>query len=269
MSGYVELHGRGLHSGARASIRFDARPGPLLFRFGDDEASPEQLTLVRTDHGVCLRARHGRHEVDLCEHMLAALAGLGLRSGVVVTVTGPEVPLLDGGAFELGRALATLACRREPPRLVVAERAELSDGSSSYVFEPGDSVHLQVEVDFGHGLGRQRAEHRGEPEAFMAEIAAARTFGFEHDAESLRRAGRARHVDPSAVVVLDAEGRVLGPSRPLEPNELARHKLLDLIGDLALYGGPPRGRVFADRPGHTATHRVVAKALASGLLRPI
>ncbi len=91
MSGYVELHGRGMHSGAPTSVRFEARPGPLLFRLGPDQASIEELEVVRADQGVCLKARHGSHEVDVCEHLLAALAGLGVRSGLLVSLPGPEV----------------------------------------------------------------------------------------------------------------------------------------------------------------------------------
>lgn len=262
---YVELHGRGLHTGARTSVRFDARPGPLLFRLGLDEASLEELVLVRADHGVCLRSDHGEHCVDLCEHLLSALAGLSIRSGLVVSLPGPEVPLLDGGALELGRALATLGLQRRPPRLAVARDAELSDGASRYRFEPGDTPALEVVVDFGAGL-LQRAEHGASAERYLTEIAPARTFGFESDGDVLRSHGRARHVDPAAVAVLDAEGRVLPPAAPLGKDELARHKLLDLMGDLYLYGGPPRGRVRAERPGHAATHRVVAAALGSGVL---
>jgi UDP-3-O-[3-hydroxymyristoyl] N-acetylglucosamine deacetylase len=174
--------------------------------------------------------------------------------------------LLDGGALELSRALLTLGLKREAPRLLVTRRAELLEGESRYAFEPGDSPTLAVEVHFGAGIGRQRAELRGEAGEYLAEIATARTFGFESDAEDLRARGRARHVDPTAVVVLDADGRALPPSAPLQPDELARHKLLDLMGDLFLYGGPPRGRVSADRPGHAATHSVMKQALEAGLL---
>lgn len=266
MSGWVELHGRGLHTGVQSSVRFDARPGPLLFLLGPDEAGLDELTVVRADQGVCLRSKHGSHAVELCEHLLSALAGTSIRSGLVVTLPGPEVPLLDGGAGELARALVTLGIKREATRLAVTRRAELDAGESRYRFEPADTPVLEVEVDFADGRVRERAEHRASVERYLTEIAPARTFGFEHDAEALRSRGRARHVDPYAVAVLDSAGRVLPPAAPLEPGELARHKLLDLMGDLFLFGGPPRGRVVAERPGHAATHRVVAEALATGVI---
>ena len=159
MSGWVELHGRGLHSGKRCSVRLDARPGPLLFRMGQSEASLEQLELVRADQGVCLRPLHGGAEVDLCEHLLSALAGLNVRSGLTVSVPGPEVPLLDGGSRELARAIRMLPLRREPSRLRVTRTEVLVDGASRYTFEPGDAARVAVEVDFPGALGRASAEH--------------------------------------------------------------------------------------------------------------
>ncbi|MBI3202041.1 MAG: UDP-3-O-acyl-N-acetylglucosamine deacetylase [Myxococcales bacterium] len=270
MSGWVELHGRGLHSGRRCSVRFDARPGPLLFRLGPDEATLDQLELVRADQGVCLRAREGDREVDLCEHLLSALAGTNVQSGLTVTVLGPEVPLLDGGSRELARALRTLALRREPPRLFVARREVVAEGASRYSFEPGDTATVEVEVDFPGAVGRERAEHRvDDVEAYLETIAPARTFGYLSRATELRARGRAEHVDPAAVVALDEEGRALPPAAPLAPGEAARHKLLDLMGDVYLYGGPPVGRLSAIRPGHATSHRVMQRALEAGIVRKL
>lgn len=270
MSGWVELHGRGLHSGKRCSVRLDARPGPLLFRMGQSEASLEQLELVRADQGVCLRPLHGGAEVDLCEHLLSALAGLNVRSGLTVSVPGPEVPLLDGGSRELARAIRMLPLRREPSRLRVTRTEVLVDGASRYTFEPGDAARVAVEVDFPGALGRASAEHGADDtEAYLATIATARTFGFLAQADELRSRGRALHVDPAAVVALDEGGCALPPSAPFSAEEAARHKLLDLMGDLFLYGGPPLGRVSAVRPGHAASHRVMQRALAAGVVRKL
>ncbi|MCC6903843.1 MAG: UDP-3-O-acyl-N-acetylglucosamine deacetylase [Polyangiaceae bacterium] len=270
MSGWVELHGRGLHSGRRCSVRFDARPGPLLFRIGPDEATLDQLVVVRADQGVCLRARHGAREVDLCEHLLSALAGTNVQSGLTVTVLGPEVPLLDGGARELAHSIRTLGLRREPPRLSVARREVVVEGDSRYSFEPGETATVEVEVDFPGVVGRERGEHRvDDVERYLEAIAPARTFGFLSQASDLRARGRARHVDPAAVVALDEAGRALPPSAPLSPGEAARHKLLDLMGDVYLYGGPPLGRLSVIRPGHSTSHRVMQRALETGIVRKL
>jgi UDP-3-O-[3-hydroxymyristoyl] N-acetylglucosamine deacetylase len=257
----------GLHSGARCSVVLERRPGPLLFQIAGHEASLADLSVTRTDHGVTVRSRRGGGEIDLVEHLFAAFAGLSIRSGVTTTLSGPEVPLLDGGAAELSRALLALGPPRQGPPLLVAERGSVEVDGARYTFEPGPSVEVEVEVDFERGgIGRQSATFAGNATRFLDEIAPARTFGFAADADALRARGRARFVDPHSVIVLDEEGRALPPGRPPRPGELARHKLLDLLGDLFAHGGPPRGRVHAVRPGHRATHRALAQALERGFL---
>lgn len=264
----VSFHGMGLHSGVRCSVTLERRPGPLTFLIAGELAGLNDLRVHRTDHGVSVRVRDTGAEVDLIEHLFAALAGLSIRSGVYVTLPGPEVPLLDGGAAELSRALVALGVPRQGTQLVVAERGEVEVGDARYVFEPYAAVSVEVEVDFSRGkLGRQTAAYTGNPGRFLHEIAVARTFGFAEDAAELRERGRARCVDPRSVIVFDAEGRPLPPCTPPGPGELARHKLLDLLGDLFIHGGPPRGRISALRPGHRATHRAVAEAFERKILR--
>ena len=115
-------------------------------------------------------------------------------------------------------------------------------------------------------LGPESAHWEGTRAAFLGEIAAARTFGFRSQAADLRARGRAAFVNPRSVIVLEDDGHVLPPGLPPRPGELGRHKLLDLLGDLYLYGGPPRGRIDATRPGHRNNHLALREALASGLL---
>jgi len=264
----ISFHGVGLHSGEHCSVTLERRAGPIAFLIAGRSATLADLRIARTDHGVSVRAAEGPGEVDLVEHLFAAFAGLSVRSGIAVTLPGPEVPLLDGGASELTRALLALGPPRQGPSLVVERSGEVCVRGSRYTFEPDDSICVEVEIDFDReAIGRQSACFNGNTQRFIAEIAPARTFGFASDGESLRAAGRARHVDPRSVIVLDDDGRALHPStRPL-PGELARHKLLDLLGDLFPHGGPPRGRISAEKPGHGANHAAVAEALERGLLR--
>lgn len=264
----VAFHGMGLHSGARCSVALERRPGPLSFLIAGEPAILSDLRVSRTDNGVCVRVRGTTAEVDLVEHLFAALAGLSIRSGVVITLPGPEVPLLDGGAGELSRALVALGVPRQGPPLVVEQPGEVRVGESRYAFEPDAAVSVEVEIDFERGkLGRQSASYAGNPGHFVREIAIARTFGFAKDADELRARGRARHVDPRSVIVFDDEGRTVPPYTPPAPGELARHKLLDLLGDLFIHGGPPRGRISAQRPGHRATHAAMTEALERGILK--
>jgi UDP-3-O-[3-hydroxymyristoyl] N-acetylglucosamine deacetylase len=234
---------------------------------GGREVAIEELEVVRTDFGVTVRPRAGGASVDLVEHLFAALGGLSIRAGVRIVVSGPEIPLLDGGALELGRAIMMLGLPRDRPTLRVRAATEIAVGDALYRFEPGDGTELEVTVDFDRaGLGTQHASFDGSSEAFFDSIASARTFGFLADAELLRARGRARCVDPSSVLVIDDEGRALPPGLPMQPGELARHKLLDLIGDLYRFGGPPRGRVIARRPGHSATQSALERAIDEGAL---
>jgi UDP-3-O-acyl-N-acetylglucosamine deacetylase len=231
------------------------------------EARLDELRPVRTDRGVTVATVDGRVRVDLIEHLLAAVGGLGVSEGLAIAAGGDEMPLLDGGARRFADAVAALELPRGR-RLVVARAARMTHGRSVYRFAPGPSPCVRVEVDFPAPVGRQRAAWDGDADDFVARIAPARTFGWAHEIDALRAAGRAAEVDPEAVIVFDAQGTI-GGCRPPDPDEPAKHKLLDLVGDLALYGGPPLGEVDAFAPGHTATHAVAASALSLGILARI
>jgi UDP-3-O-[3-hydroxymyristoyl] N-acetylglucosamine deacetylase len=271
----VRLEGFALHAGTVAAVTLAAHDGPLTFRRGDQRAAFESLRVTRADFGVMLSDERGL-EVDLVEHLLAAFGGLGIRRGVMATIEGPELPILDGGARTYADALARLGVASEPPSLAVARSGRLTFDSSAYEFEPGEHVDVEVEVSFEHpSIGSQSARWDGARDSFCSEIAPARTFGFGGQVGELVRRGRAglaaRALETggaalealrAAVVVFDD-----GADAPRDTkNEVARHKLLDLVGDFALYGGPPAGRVVATHPGHTATHHIVRRALDCGIL---
>jgi UDP-3-O-[3-hydroxymyristoyl] N-acetylglucosamine deacetylase len=274
----IRLEGYALHAGIETAVTLARQDGPITFGRGSERAALESLHVVRTDHGVTVSDGRGL-EIDLVEHLLAALGGLGIRQGVLAVVEGPELPLLDGGARAFAQALAHLEIAPAPPRLIVERSGLLRDGASEYEFETGASIDVAVEVCFDHpAIGRQRARWRGDRDSFVDDVGKARTFGFRAEAPSLLAAGRARLSTKSsdrrasdalahAVLVFDAAAPVIARgSRPPAENEVAKHKLLDLIGDFAFYGGPPEGRVFAARPGHTASHRIIREALSAGLL---
>jgi UDP-3-O-[3-hydroxymyristoyl] N-acetylglucosamine deacetylase len=223
-----------------------------------------ELHVARADRGVVVQAPRIGLEVDLVEHLFAALGGLSLYEGVSASVEGGEVPLLDGGALALSKALMALEQPRTPPRLAIRSAATLGDLTTRYELRPAASVIVHVEVSF-EGVGTQAATWNGTPQAFLDDIAPSRTFGFLHEADALRESGRARLIDPRSVMVLDGAGCVMPPGAPMRPSELARHKLLDLIGDLFLFGGPPLGEIRAWRPGHAKNHAMARRALANGI----
>lgn len=261
----VRLEGIALHSGERTAVTLSRAAGPLSLTQNGAMTWLRDLNLARTDHGVCLAAADGRVSVDLVEHLLAAFGGLGVRDGVRVDVCGAELPLLDGGAQAFARALLRLDAPQAPPPLTVTRAGVFRHGGATYRLAPAAGVHLCVQIEFRPPVGRQGASWDGDAVDFLERIAPARTFGFLEEHDVLLRRGRARGVSLEHVVVFDGAG-ALPQGRAPEADEPARHKLLDLIGDLALYGGPPRGSIAAERPGHTATHAIVREALAAGVL---
>ena len=233
------------------------------------EARLDALRPVRTDRGVTVATPDGRVRVDLIEHLLAAVGGLGVAGELRIAVEGDEIPLLDGGALRFAEALRAL---ESPPAR--ARRAPAAGDARGRLRARAIGVPLRARAPaqpprrgrLPAPVGAGSAAWGGDAAAFVAHVAPARTFGWAHEIEALRAAGRAAEVDLASVIVFDARGGVLPGCRPPGPDEPARHKLLDLIGDLALYGGPPRGEVHASAPGHGATHAVVARALAEGVL---
>jgi UDP-3-O-[3-hydroxymyristoyl] N-acetylglucosamine deacetylase len=260
----IRLEGVALHAGTPAAVTLTRAGGPVTFAQRGAEVPIEDLRVVRADQGV--RVEGGGVAIDLVEHLLAALGGLGVREGVRVEVEGDEVPLLDGGAARFVEALRAIEAPAGPPRLVVTRAASLELRGSRYRFHPADTVRVAVEVDFPPPVGAASASWDGDADDFAAHVAPARTFGWAKDHAALLAAGRARAVDLDAVLVFGDAGPIDG-CRATTADEPARHKLLDLVGDLALHGGPPRGAVHAERPGHAATHRIVALALEAGVLR--
>ena len=258
----IALGGSALHAGGSSAIVLVKRPGPIAFRQRDIEVPLAHLFIKRTDQGVAVG--YESVSIDLVEHLCAAIGGLGVGADLRVDVFGPEIPLLDGGALRLCNALNQLDLPILEDRPRITKPATLVFDTSTYRFTPSIQTRLIVHVDFDHPLVRvKRAEWGGSPTDFFERIASARTFGFRRDGERLRAAGRSRSVDMRSVIVLEDDGT--SESCPA-PDECARHKLLDLVGDLTLAGGIPYGVIEAKRPGHRATHAVVSQARAQGVL---
>jgi UDP-3-O-[3-hydroxymyristoyl] N-acetylglucosamine deacetylase len=141
----------------------------------------------------------------------------------------------------------------------------LRAGASTYEFSPGAGVDVEVRLELDDPRIDPVARWNGGADDFRSRIAPARTFATSRDIDELARRGLARHVPPSSVVLL-TPGAILCAGRPFAADEPARHKLLDLLGDLYLHGGPPIGCVRAVRPGHAANARALARAREEGIL---
>jgi UDP-3-O-[3-hydroxymyristoyl] N-acetylglucosamine deacetylase len=257
--------GQGLHTGALGAVGFEKRAGGVVVRAGASEVAIEALRVVGTARSTTVASADEAIRFATFEHVMAALGGLGIHEGVAIVIEGEEAPLADGGARQYADALAALGLARSAPRLRVARDGDIAIGTSRYELRCGEGIAVEVEVDFDRPGLAKTASWAGDSEDFLARIAVARTFGFEREVEELMARGLASHVTPESVVVIGAE-RVLSSGTPFAADEPARHKLLDLVGDLYLHGGPPIGSVRAVRPGHAATHEAMRRALAEGLV---
>ncbi len=190
--------------------------------------------------------------VSTVEHVLAALAGEGVTRAVV-EVEGPEAPILDGSFSEFGKAVREAGVEEleaETPTLRIAGPVTWTGKrGSSYVATPAEGFRVSASIEFPHPLiGRQFAAFRFDDGVFQREIASARTFGFEAEGRALRERGLARGASPENTIVLDETGLIDGTLR--FPDEFIRHKIGDMVGDLALLGAHLDLHVVADRPSH-------------------
>ena len=232
----------------------------------------------RTDRGGAEIAASWRNIVDtpMCtalrnpedvriatvEHLLAALAACGVDN-VVVEIDGPELPAMDGSAgpfVSLIDNAGTVAQERPRSAIRVLEPVEVADRQRSARLLPGEGFSVTVEIDYPlPPISRQR--FTAPLDCFRAEIARARTYGFLHEAEKLHAAGLARGASLQNAVVVDGE-QVVNEEGLRFPDEFARHKALDAIGDLYLAGAPLIGRFEGIRSGHRMNHRLLAALFA-------
>ena len=254
--------GVGLHSGRPASVTLQPAPAGHGVRFvRRDLPSAPQLPATLAHVGAThLATCLGRdeHAVGTVEHLLAALYAAGIDN-VLIQSDGPELPILDGSARPWCQ-LIEQAGRLEqavPASLTrVVRPVEVRSGERRVRLSPASELIIDARVTFDHPrIGTQRLAFRLAD--FRDELSWARTFGFLDQVEALRKAGYARGGSLDNAVVFTPEGGVLNPEGLRAPDEPLRHKLLDIVGDLALLGTRLHARVEADRPGHGMTLAVL------------
>lgn len=265
----ISCTGIGLHSGQPVEItlhpaRIDSGITFLRSLRGQSVRIPALADSVSaTAYATTLGS--GVATVSTVEHLLAALHGLGIDN-VDVEVDGPEIPILDGSAASFVFLIRSAGVfEQAAPRRVVRVRrpVEVRAGERWIRLEPGRGLRVHCEIDFAHpAIGRQRLDgFELTPERFEEEIASARTFGFVHEVDTLWRAGLARGASLENTIVLDENG-VMNPDGLRMPDEIVRHKVLDLIGDLALLGSRLQATVHVCRGGHALHQKVLATLLA-------
>ena len=261
----VERSGIGLHSGSTARLRLEPfeQPGYWVAWLDDPSLQPQRLHPAQVcETQLCTALQLEQRRLATVEHLLAALAGVGISSALLL-VDGPEIPLMDGSAQPWVEAIAEVGLKPLGPRplpLVLSQPITLQQGQSFATALPSDQLRLGAAIEFPQpAIGRQLYSLALTPQAFVEQIAPARTFGFKHQVEQLLAAGLIKGGALDNALVCDGEGWVNPPLRFAD--EPVRHKLLDLLGDLAL-AGLPQAQVFAFRGSH-GLHTALAAALVS------
>ena len=262
----VETKGVGLHKAVPVNLRLVPAPPDTGYVFRRTDlggfeipATVESVahcsyatTLMRT--GVML---------STVEHLLAALRGLGVDN-VFIEVDNLEIPIMDGSAENFAEIIESAGIVEQPlarRALLIREKVFFEQGNRRISVEPADAYQIDCLIDFSHPMiGVQSMSVELVDGAFSREIAAARTFGFTHEIEALRRANLIRGGSLDNAIVLSPEG-MLNQTGLRFRDEFVRHKILDIVGDLALLGMPILGRVVAERSGHIMHAGLMSKLL--------
>jgi UDP-3-O-[3-hydroxymyristoyl] N-acetylglucosamine deacetylase len=262
----VECSGVGLHSGAPVNLRILPAPAGsgIIFRRVDLEGFEVEAisrNVARVSYATSLMKRGVL--ISTTEHLLSALIGTGIDNAII-ELDNLELPILDGSArpfLDLIHQVGIRKQRRGRVYLRILRELELREGNKFIAVYPAENYSVSYTVNFPHPLiGKESFSVDLSDGNYLSEIAPARTFGFLHEAEAMRQQGLIRGASAENAIVLTQDG-ILNP--PLRfADEFVRHKVLDLIGDLALLGKQILGNVVADRAGH-AMHT----ALVSRLLR--
>ncbi|HST93080.1 MAG TPA: UDP-3-O-acyl-N-acetylglucosamine deacetylase [Brevundimonas sp.] len=265
------IAGVGVHTGDR--VRLAVRPAPvgtgIVFvrtdiRDRDNRIPVSGEAVVDARLNTMIENAAGVR-LSTIEHLMAAFAALGV-SNAVVEVDGPELPILDGSALQFVQLLDRAGFRRQeaPVRYIeILKPIRVQEGDKSAALLPCDRYEMRFEIDFATPvIGNQVVDFVVDEETFRNEIMAARTFGFAHEVEALRKAGLARGGSLENAVVIDGD-QILNPGGLRMEREFVKHKALDAIGDLYVLGAPLLGRYEGVKAGHAINNLLVRELLAN------
>ena len=263
----VVAAGQGLHSGLKTGVILHPAPagfGILFSSVADETAIAARLENV-TDTGYNTTLTANGRSVRTVEHLMSALHGMGISN--LLIKTDDEVPALDGSAIEFCRQISEVGVEEQESAAepVKIERTiAVGNNGESIRVEPADHLIIDYTLEYPRPIGHQSVHFElTSPAAYMREIAPARTFGFVHEFHKLAEMGLASGGRLDNLILIDDEKVVNTTLRFAD--EFARHKVLDLIGDLYLLGRPILGHVTAHKTGHSdnlALLRAVKAALA-------
>ena len=267
------ISGKGLFGGKDANVVF--RPGPadsgIVFVRTD---VPEPVRISAVAANVAERSRRttlkkGSVSIETVEHCLAAVNALEIDN-LIIEIAGPELPAPDCSSAEYFKVLKRTGLLEQAEKrkeFVISEPVSIATHDASIYALPyaGDGLNITYELDYGGhtGIGRQIFSCQVTPDGFEKHLASARTFLLEAEAKQFQARGMGTHLSPRDILVINSDGPIKNNFR--FPNECARHKIVDLIGDLALVGRAVKGRVVAYRSGHSLNQQLVRKLYEAAL----
>ncbi|MGA2167055.1 MAG: UDP-3-O-acyl-N-acetylglucosamine deacetylase [Terracidiphilus sp.] len=260
----IAFEGVGLHSGAPVAMRLLPAPAGsgIVFRRTDldnFEIAANGRNVAKVSYATSLM-RQGVL-ISTTEHLLSALIGMGVDN-VIIELDNLELPILDGSALPYVQAFLNVGIRTQRRRretIRVLHPVEVREGNKFIGIYPGKGYSIQYAIDFPAPIGQQSASVDLAAETYGESIAPARTFGYKADEQRLRDMGLIRGASAENAIILGARGPENGPLRFAD--EYVRHKVLDLIGDLALAGRRIEGHVVAERAGHAMHTALVSRLL--------
>jgi UDP-3-O-[3-hydroxymyristoyl] N-acetylglucosamine deacetylase len=270
----VSATGVGLHSGEKVTLTLKpaAINAGIVFKRTDLPGAPTiqaQPDAVR-DTRMCSALEHNGARVATVEHLMSALAGLGVDN-IIVEVTASEIPIMDGssGPFIFLLQQAGITEQDAAKKFIkIKKLIEVIDGDKWVKFEPYHGFKMDFTIDFAHPVfenSGQNVKIDFADNSYIKEISRARTFGFMHEVEYLRANGLARGGSLDNAIVLD-EYRVLNTDGLRYQDEFAKHKVLDAIGDLYMLGHPLLGAFTAYKSGHALNNALLRALLADSTL---
>jgi UDP-3-O-[3-hydroxymyristoyl] N-acetylglucosamine deacetylase len=257
--------GIGLHSGAPVSMRIlPAASGTgIVFRRTDldgFEIEAVSRNVARVSYATSLMKKGVL--ISTTEHLLSAFIGLGIDNAIV-ELDNLELPILDGSAqpfVDMIRKVGIRKQRRARKYLKIRREVEMREGNKFIAVYPADSYSVSYSINFPHPMiGKETFQVELSNGSYLKHIAPARTFGSREDEQAMRNMGLIRGASRESCIVLTRDGIENGPLR--FSDEFVRHKVLDLVGDLALLGKQVLGKVVADRAGHAMHTALVSRIL--------
>ncbi len=266
----IRATGVGLHTGARVQLALHPAPVDTGIRFRRVDLDPPVIIPARAeavgDTRLSTTLEHDGARVSTVEHLLSALAGLGIDNALA-DVDAPEVPIMDGSAAPFVFLIQSAGiCKQEAPKqfLRVLRPIEASEAGRWVRLEPYEGFRVGFEIEFSHPAFETKPAQTVvdfSSTAFLREISRARTFGFMHEIETLRSQGLVLGGSVQNAVVVD-ESRILNEDGLRYRDEFVKHKVLDAIGDLYLLGCSLIGAFSGFKSGHALNNRLLRLLLA-------